>query len=144
MAPLIRFRHLLPRRGEGDGAEARERGVTEHRASPRLKGFARDLRKAATPHEDRLWYLLRGRRFLGYRFRRQVPIGSYIADFVCYGRRLIVELDGSQHADDAEYDQQRDAELEARGFRIVRVWNSNLSDNEDSVLEAILAALRGD
>ena len=108
---------------------------------PRL---ARDLRKTATPHEDRLWHLPRSRRFLCYRFRRQVPIGSYIADFVCYGRRLIVEVDGSQHTDEAKYYKQRDAELTSRGFRVLRVWNSDIVDNEDGVMEAILTALRAD
>jgi very-short-patch-repair endonuclease len=110
--------------------------------SPRLKGFARDLRKSATPHEDHLWELLRGRRFLDYRFRRQVPIGPFIADFVCYSEKLIVELDGSQHSDDPT-DASRDAELTRRGFRVLRFWNNELTSNRDGVLEAILAALEG-
>ena len=73
-----------------------------------------------------------------------MPIGSYIADFVCYGRRLIVEIDGSQHVDEATYDSRRDADLATRGFRVLRVWNSDVVDNEDGVLEAILSALSAD
>ncbi len=87
--------------------------------------------------------LLRSRRFLGYRFRRQVPLGPYIADFVCYGRRLIVELYGGQHAENLA-EVRRDEELKRRGFRVLRIWNNELTTNEDSVLEAILAALRSD
>jgi very-short-patch-repair endonuclease len=105
-----------------------------------MKGFARNLRKASTPHEQKLWALLRGRRFIGFRFRRQVPIGPYIADFVCYGRRLIIELDGSQHADDPT-DPIRDAELRRRGFRVLRIWNSEFALNERGVLDGIVFAL---
>jgi very-short-patch-repair endonuclease len=106
-----------------------------------MKPFARSLRKDATSHEDHLWELLRGRRFVGYRFRRQVSIGPYIADFVCHGRRLIVELDGSQHADDPT-DGVRDEELRRNGYRVLRIWNNELTQNEAGVLEGILAALR--
>jgi very-short-patch-repair endonuclease len=115
--------------------------VTQNVVTPRITGFARRLRREQTPHEARLWALLRGRRFLNYRFRRQVPIGPYIADFLCHGRRLIVELDGSQHADDPE-DAVRDAELQRRGYRVLRIWNNDMTSNENGVGEAILAALR--
>jgi very-short-patch-repair endonuclease len=117
--------------------------MTQHSVTPRMKSFARSLRRQATPHEDHLWKLLRGRRFVGYRFRRQVPIGNYIADFVCHGRRLIVELDGSQHADDPA-DAVRDAELRRSGYRVLRIWNNEFTDNESGVLEAILGALQKD
>ena len=95
--------HLLPTVGEG-GAKRRMRGVgsrhmTQHRASPRIKRFARSMRSEGLRRKrTRSGRLLRDCRFLEYRFRRQVPIGPFIADFVCYGRRLIVELDGNQHA----------------------------------------------
>ncbi|HQZ11830.1 MAG TPA: DUF559 domain-containing protein [Devosia sp.] len=115
--------------------------LTQNPLSPRMKGFARRLRREATPHEMRLWALLRDRRFVGFRFRRQVPIGPYIADFVCQGRRLIVELDGSQHAED-ESDAVRDAELHRRGYRVLRIWNNELMKNERGVAEAILVALQ--
>jgi very-short-patch-repair endonuclease len=89
-----------------------------------------------------LWALLRSRRFIGFRFRRQVPIGPYIADFVCYGRGLVIELDGSQHADDQAYDNRRDAELNRRGFRVLRIWNGQFAQDERTVMEGILAALQ--
>jgi very-short-patch-repair endonuclease len=117
--------------------------MTQYPPTAHLKTFARSLRRRETPHEHTLWQLLRDRRFLNYRFRRQVPIGPYIADFVCYGRRLIIELDGSQHAD-SPTDVTRDAYLAREGFRILRVWNNELIENRDGVLEAILAALRAD
>jgi very-short-patch-repair endonuclease len=107
----------------------------------RLRGFARDLRRQATPHERRLWACLRDRRFAEFKFRRQVPIGPFIVDFVCYEARLIIELDGSQHADDQVYDSRRDAELERRGFRILRFWNGDLIVNRDSVLDTIAITL---
>ena len=92
--------------------------------------------------EARLWARLRGGRLGGLKFRRQVPIGNAIADFVCFERRLIVELDGIQH-DQSDYDRKRDAELRRRGFRVVRFWNNALTENMDGVLEAIRIAAEG-
>jgi very-short-patch-repair endonuclease len=115
--------------------------MTQNLVSPRMKGLARSLRREQTPQEARLWALLRSRHFLGYRFRRQVPIGPYIADFVCQGRHLVVELDGSQHAEDPG-DAVRDAELRRRGYRVLRIWNNELTNNSSGVGEAILAALQ--
>jgi very-short-patch-repair endonuclease len=115
--------------------------MTEHSIAPHMKRFARALRHQQTPQEARLWALLRSRRFLNFRFRRQVPIGPYIADFVCQGRRLVIELDGGQHADNPT-DAVRDAELRRRGYRVLRVWNNELTENEDGVMTAILAALQ--
>jgi very-short-patch-repair endonuclease len=106
----------------------------------RLRNFARTLRRNATEAEDRLWHLLRDRRFVGYKFRRQVPMEGYIADFVCYPAHLIIELDGSQHAE-SERDSVRDAKLAAAGFRVLRIWNNELTHNRQGVLEAIWSAL---
>jgi very-short-patch-repair endonuclease len=78
--------------------------------------------------------------FRGVKFRRQVPVGPYIADFACYDARLIVELDGSQHAESAT-DQNRDAWLNADGYEIIRIWNNELTNNQSGVIEAIHAAL---
>jgi very-short-patch-repair endonuclease len=88
----------------------------------RLRANARTMRRAPTDAERALWRLLRGRRFSGYKFRRQTPLGPFIADFVCFEVRLIVEADGSQHAESAR-DDRRDAWLRAQGFRIRRFWN---------------------
>ncbi len=115
--------------------------MTPETVSARMTSNARALRRRATPPEVKLWALLRGRQFETFKFRRQQPIGQFIVDFVCYGRRLVVELDGSQHAD-GQYDALRDEDLRRRGFRVMRVWNNELTGNPDGVMEAILAALR--
>ena len=99
------------------------------------------MRSGQTDAEHRLWQLLRANRFEGYKFRRQVPLDFYIADFVCFARRLIVELDGGQHAEN-QRDDRRDAYLRAQGFRVIRVWNNDLFTNEEGVAELILASLR--
>jgi very-short-patch-repair endonuclease len=104
--------------------------------------FARRLRKTMTPAEVLLWSKLR-RENLGYRFRQQHPIGPYIADFACVEARLVVEVDGATHATDAEiaYDGQRTAFIEANGWRVVRVWNGDVTDNLAGVLAFIANAL---
>jgi very-short-patch-repair endonuclease len=102
---------------------------------------SKQLRKCMTPEELHLWYLLQGRRFYGFKFRRQMPIGSYIVDFACFEARLIVELDGGQHQDDYEYDLRRTAFLNASGWRVIRFWNNEFRTNEEGVLGAILDGL---
>jgi len=97
------------------------------------------MRHSPTEAEQKLWLLLRDRRFATYKFRRQVPIGSFIVDFLCPAQKLIVELDGSQHADSA-YDAKRDAWLTGAGFHILRIWNNDLAA-PDIVLDAIWHAL---
>ncbi|MDL2344500.1 endonuclease domain-containing protein [Deinococcus sp. MIMF12] len=110
---------------------------------PRQEGTkrARALRQRSTPQEELLWRHLRAGRMLGVKFKRQQPLGFYIADFVALERKLIVEVDGSQHAG-SNYDTVRDAELTARGFRILRFWNNEVTDNLEGVLERIAGALR--
>ena len=101
---------------------------------------AKALRRALTQPEKKLWGALRDRRLGGFRFRKQQPIGPFIADFVCQEQRLIVEVDGSQHAE-SETDRPRDAFLTSKGYRVLRVWNNDVTDNLSGVLAAILAAL---
>ncbi|MET3926124.1 very-short-patch-repair endonuclease [Devosia sp. 2618] len=101
------------------------------------------MRHQPTEAEQKLWLLLRNRRFANHKFRRQVPIGSYIADFVCYASKLIVEADGSQHAENTR-DETRDAELTGRGFRLLRIWNSDILSAPDTVLDAVWHAIQGD
>ena len=103
---------------------------------------SKQLRTNMTPEEVRLWYLLRGRHFYGYKFRRQMPIGAYIVDFACFKARLIVELDGGQHQDNEEYDLRRSAYLNAQGWRVVRFWNNEFRMNEEGVLMTILEHLQ--
>ena len=93
-----------------------------------------------TQAETHLWYRLRRRQVGNYRFRRQVPIGSYIVDFACVEERLIVEVDGSQHLD-SDYDARRDRWLEDQGFRVMRFWNHDVLDRTELVLRQILDAL---
>ncbi|HDG1686012.1 TPA: endonuclease domain-containing protein [Kluyvera cryocrescens] len=103
--------------------------------------FARQLRRQLTPQERRLWYLLRDRRFARFKFRRQLPVGPYILDFVCCRVRLAIELDGGQHDARAGYDARRTAWLALQGWRGLRFWNNELMENEDAVLGTILEAL---
>ena len=101
---------------------------------------ARQLRVEATDAEARLWVHLRNRSLGGFKFRRQFPVGPYIADFVCIDRKLIVELDGGQHADNPA-DERRTRFLELRGYRVIRFWNPDVLANTDGVLEMILIEL---
>jgi ATP-dependent DNA helicase RecQ len=105
--------------------------------------LARRLRRGQTAAERKLWYALRDRRFHAYKFRRQQPVGIYVVDFVCFEQRLIIELDGSQHAEPERvaYDAARTRFLEREGFHVLRFWNSELNANAAGVLEAIRLAL---
>ena len=98
--------------------------------------FARQLRRRQTDAERRLWAELRDRRFLGLKFRRQVPCGIYVLDFYCHDRRLAVELDGGQHLNSA-HDRERDAWLAGQGIRVLRYWNHDVLVRADAVLEAL-------
>jgi len=104
---------------------------------------ARRLRENATNAETILWRHLRRSPVLGTHFRRQVPIGSYVADFASMADRLVIEVDGSQHAEGpvAETDQARTRWLEAEGYRVLRFWNNDITQNIDGVLEAIHSAM---
>ncbi len=106
-----------------------------------LKFKARALRKAMTDAEQRLWSRRRRKQVNGFRFRRQVPLGRYVVDFACFDARLIVEVDGGQHAEDVAQDKMRDEWLTAQGFRVLRFWNNQVLQETDAVLEEILRAL---
>jgi very-short-patch-repair endonuclease len=98
------------------------------------------MRLNPTPAERRLWSMLRDRRMPVFKFRRQFVIAPYIVDFVCFERRLIIEADGSQHAE-SEYDGRRDKFLDVQGFSVLRFWNSDVLENASGVFEAIFAEL---
>ena len=102
---------------------------------------ARDLRRDTTEAERHLWKYLRKQALGGHRFRRQHQIGPYVADFACLKARLVVELDGSQHMEAADYDAQRDAYLAERGFRVLRFWDHQVLTEKEHVLDVVLAAL---
>ena len=101
---------------------------------------ARSLRRALTRAELRLWTHIRGRQLGGFKFARQEPIDRYYADFVCRERRLIVELDGGQHAESPK-DRQRDRALCALGYRVIRIWNNDVIENLDELLQRLLSEL---
>ena len=98
------------------------------------------MRREPTDAEAKMWRLLRDRRLAQFKFRRQVPFQNFILDFVCFEKRFVVEIDGSQHAD-AGRDVAREAILHAEGFRIARYWNNDVLQRNTSVLEDILAKL---
>jgi very-short-patch-repair endonuclease len=106
-----------------------------------LTNKARSLRKNQTDVEQLVWKHLRNRQLYNYKFRRQFPIEPYIADFVCLDLKLIIELDGGQHASQIDYDNQRSLFLEQRGFKVIRFWNNDVIENTVGVLEAIHLAI---
>ena len=107
-------------------------------ASPKMIQRARELRQRQTPAEARLWQALRSRQANGLKFRRQHPIGPYIADFYCAQVQLVIEIDGDSHAEQVEYDQARTAWLESQGYRVLRYTNSEVQENITAVLENIV------
>lgn len=102
---------------------------------------ARQMRKEPTPQEAALWQRLKGEQLDGYKFRRQELIGDYIVDFVNYEAGIIVEADGGQHADDTGYEAKRSSFLESQGFKILRFWNHEITENIEGVMQAIRAGL---
>jgi adenine-specific DNA-methyltransferase len=112
-----------------------------HSASAADTQRARELRTAMTDAEVRLWCRLRAGQMAGHRFRRQYPIGPYIVDFVCLEARLVIEVDGGQHSEQTGYDDRRTAWLEERGFRVLRLWNHYVLEENDGVWETIVQAL---
>jgi very-short-patch-repair endonuclease len=105
---------------------------------------ARGLRRAQTDAEGIVWSYLRSRRLDGWKFKRQVPKGRYIVDFCCNDAKLIIELDGDQHAEDSAvaHDVIRTKFLQESGYRVVRFWNNEVYDELDAVLDAIYAKLQ--
>ena len=105
---------------------------------------AREFRREQTAAEERMWWLLRGRELAGLKFRRQHVVGGYIADFVCIGARLVIEIDGATHGEEeAERDAKRTKEFEKAGYSVIRFWNDDvLNDRDGGVAEMILEAVR--
>jgi very-short-patch-repair endonuclease len=115
-------------------------GAHHRPAAKRIRTYARDMRRTATLAEAAMWQLLRDRRFSKVKFRRQVPFQNYILDFGCFERRLIIEIDGSQHLD-SNRDERRDAVLASDGFQIIRYWNNDVLQRRNVVLEDLFAKL---
>ena len=102
---------------------------------------ARRLRRGQTDGERRLWSRIRGRALGGFKFRRQTPIGRYVADFACVEAKLVVELDGGHHSERVDYDEARTQALEQAGFQVLRYWNHQVLLEIENVLDDILAHL---
>jgi len=114
--------------------------MPKYRVGKFKRSQARHLRHGLTDAELQLWQLLRSRQLAEVKFRRQVPLGSWIVDFVSFEHMLVIEADGSQHVDSA-HDQTRDADLRNRGFRILRFWNNDILGNAKGVLEQIMETI---
>ena len=125
-----------PLAGEG-GLLQRRRTGEEARS---FTGAARELRARMTDAERKLWFALKDRRFAAFKFRRQVPVGPYIADFLCFELRLIIEVDGGQHAEPVR-DVERDNWLAHNEFRVLRFWNGDVLQNLEGVLTSLAEQL---
>ena len=133
----------LPSPISGEGGARPRSGWEGEGPSPTRKELisrAKWMRANPTEAEKRLWLLLRDRRLSTCKFRRQQVIKPYIADFVCFEQRLVIEADGSQHADNKN-DARRDAFLRAQGFRLLRFWNNQILEESEAVSLAIFSAL---
>ncbi|HMS00468.1 MAG TPA: endonuclease domain-containing protein [Anaerolineales bacterium] len=109
------------------------------RSNPKTMNFAGKLRKDPTPAERKLWSKIRNDQ-LGVTFRRQHAIGNYIPDFVCIEKKLVIELDGSQHLEQKEYDEERTKYLKVEGYRVIRFWNNDVMKNLQGVILSIMQA----
>ena len=114
------------------------------RTTPKGYEHARRLRKEPTPAEIKLWARLRGNKLNGVSFRRQHAIGNYVPDFCSPKAKLIIELDGSQHLEQDEYDTERTKYLESQGYKVVRFWNNEVIKEIENVMRAILFAMESD
>jgi very-short-patch-repair endonuclease len=112
-----------------------------NKMTTQLHTNARRLRKNQTDAERYMWYLLRGDRLRQYKFRRQHPIEPYIVDFICISKRLIIELDGGQHAEAYTYDKKRTAFLGTKGYKVLRFWNNEILQETEGVLSIVFNKL---
>lgn len=115
--------------------------MTRLRIKPQITEHARALRDDMPDAERRLWGAVRGKQLYGCRFRRQHPIGKYIADFACIDKKLVIELDGWQHQEQTAYDANRTVFLQAQGWQVLRFWNNDVLNNLDGVLAHIADVL---
>jgi very-short-patch-repair endonuclease len=111
------------------------------RSNPKTMHRAGELRHEPTPAERKLWAYLRGDKLNGVNFRRQHALGNFIVDFVSIKRKLVIELDGSQHLEQEEYDAERTRYLESQGYKVIRFWNNQVEKDINGVIRAITFAL---
>jgi uncharacterized radical SAM protein YgiQ len=132
----------LPSPASGGGVGGEGKQPTSPKLLPAdILAFARELRTHQTDAEHLIWEILRAKRFLGFKFRRQHPVGRYILDFYCAEKNLAIEIDGGQHAEQLGYDEVRSKYLEEQGIRVLRFWNNEVLKETDGVVEAIFQAL---
>jgi very-short-patch-repair endonuclease len=112
------------------------------RTTPKVFAHAKELRRELTPLERKLWARLRAHRMKDVHFRAQHAIGNYVVDFCAARKKLIIELDGSQHLEQTEYDAERTRFLESKGYKVIRFWNNEVSNNMDGVLNVIWETLK--
>ena len=110
------------------------------RSTPVIMHRAGELRNEATPAERKLWAYIRNEQ-LGVKFRRQHAIGNYVPDFVCVKKKLIIELDGGQHTEQAEYDNERTKFLESQGYKVIRFWNKDVMNDINGIIRNIQFSL---
>lgn len=115
--------------------------MPSRRTTPKGYEHARQLRKESTPAEAKLWAYLRQIREDGEDFRRQHAIGSFITDFCAPRKKLVIELDGSHHLDQEDYDKKQTEYLESRGYRVIRIWNKDVMNNIEGVIQSIQRAI---
>ena len=111
------------------------------RTTPKIFGHAEQLHRNMSPAETKLWKHLRSHQMSDVHFRNQHAIGNYIVDFCAPRKKLIIELDGSQHLEQKEYDEERTKYLEARGYRVLRFWNNEIMNNTEAVVKVIWSVL---
>jgi len=110
------------------------------RSNPKTRTYAIELRKELAPAERKLWAVIRNDQ-LGVNFRRQHAIGNFIPDFVCIEKKLIIELDGSHHLEQEEYDKERTQYLESQGYKVIRFWNNDVMNSIEGVILVVMNAL---
>ncbi len=113
-------------------------GVKMKRVTHQMVVVSKKLRNNMAEAEKQLWYLLRERYLNGFKFRRQQPIGKYVADFVCFENKLVIEIDGGQHMESRIEDNKRDEWLRKEGYRVLRFWNNDILENREAVISKIL------
>ena len=114
------------------------------RTTPKVFGHAKQLHRNMTPAEVKLWARLRAHRLEGIHFRNQHAIGNYVVDFYAPRKKLIIELDGSQHLEQEAYDKERTEYLESKGYTVLRLWNNNVMNEIESVIRAIIQAMESE
>ena len=130
----------MTKRGETNSLSLDGRGIKgegDIKLTDNITRIAKNLRKSSTVAERLLWRHLRAKQVEGYKFRRQEPMGNYVVDFVCFEKRMIIEVDGSQHQIEKDKDNKRDKRFKEQGFRILRFWSNEVIKNTDGVLTVI-------